>query len=220
MLLCSISMISETISEDAGIFSKQSMVVQSGISRIIPAMLPHPEPLLDTSFVSGMLCYVVKYYQNVGISCLISRSEGDVAVLMGDWNGQTIDLSNTKDSLSLVAIDFLQHQAKRLIAISHAACVKQAIYYFALDTGIPVLVDIRLSLNKFLGPGMVRDVFGKTFDTQQVLKIDVMSEQLLEQIKNGAGSFSSGVIIKPSRARFMEVKGQPVPLYVGIPCLS
>jgi hypothetical protein len=196
------------------------MAAQSGISKTIPVMLPHPEPLSDTSFVSGMLCYVVKYYQNVGISCLISRKEGDVAVSMGDWNGNTIDLSNTKDSLSLVAIDFLQHQAKRLITISHAAGVNQAIYYFALDTGIPVLVDIRMSLNKFLGPGMVRDVFGKTFDTQQVLKIDVMSEQLLEQIKNGVGNFSSGVIIKPSRSRFMEVNGQPTPLYIGIPCSS
>jgi hypothetical protein len=196
------------------------MAAQSGISKNVPAMLPHPEPLSDTKLVSDMLCYVVKYYQNVGISCLISRNEGNIAVSMGDWNGQTIDLSNTKDSLSLIAIDFLQHQAKRLMAISHAAGVNQAIYYFALDTGIPVLVDIRTSLNKFLGPGMVRDVFGKTFDTQQVLKIDVMSEQLLEQIKNGVGSFSDGVILKPSRSRFMEVKEQIIPLYVGIPCSS
>ena len=194
------------------------MATQSGTSRIVPAMLPHPEPLSDTNLVSGMLCYVIKYYQNVGISCLVARNGDNVAVSMGDWNGQTIDLSNTKDSMSLVAIDFLQHQAKQLIAISHAAGVKQAIYYFALDTGIPVLVDIRMSLNKFLGPGMVRDVFGKTFDTQQILKIDIMSEELLEHIKNGAGCFSSGVIIKPSRARFMEFNGQSVPLYVGIPC--
>ena len=104
------------------------------------------------------------------------------------------------------------------MAISNAVGVKQAIYYCALDTGIPVLVDIRMSLNKFLGPGMIRDVFGKTFDTQQILKIDVMSEQLLEQIGNGSGSFSSGTIIKPSRARFIEIDGKPVPLYIGIPC--
>ena len=193
------------------------MVTQSGIFKTVPAMLPHPEPLSNAALISGMLCYVVKYYQNVGISCLITHKDGDVSVSMGDWNGQTIDLASTKDSLSLVAIDFLQHQAQRLMAISNAVGVKQAIYYFALDTGIPVLVDIRLTLNKFLGPGMIRDAFGKTFDTQQILKIDVISEQLLEQISNGAGNFSSGVIIKPSRSRFMEVDGKPVPLYIGIP---
>jgi hypothetical protein len=192
------------------------MGTQSGISKVIPAMLSHPEPLSDTTLVSGMLCYVVKHYQNIGISCLVTHSNNGVAVSMGDWNGQTIDLANTNDSLSLIAIDFLQNQAKRLIAISNAASVKQAIYYFALDTGTPVLVDIRLSLNKFSGPGMIRDVFGKTFDTQQILKIDVMSEQLLEQISNGVGCYSHGVIIKPSRFRFMETNNNPIPLYVGI----
>jgi hypothetical protein len=191
------------------------MATQSGISKIVPAMLPHPEPLSNMALVSNMLCYVVKYYQNIGISCLISRNKDDIAISMGDWDGNIIDL-NSKDALVLVAIDFLQNQAKRLLAISHAAGVKQAIYYFALDTGTPVLVDIRLSLNKFLGPGMIRDVFGKTFNTQQVLKIDTMSEQLLEQIKNGAGNYNSGVIIKPSRFRFMEVDNKPVPLYVGV----
>ena len=196
------------------------MVTQSGTSKIIPAMLPHPEPLTDISLISGMLCYVVKYYQNIGISCLITHDSGKVSVSMGDWSGQTIDLASTKDPMSLIAINFLQNQAQRLMAISNAVGVKQAIYYFALDTGTPILVDIRLSLNKFLGPGMIRDVFGKTFDTQQILKIDVMSEQLLEQIKNGAGCYGDGVIIKPSRSRFIEIDDRPTPLYIGIPCLS
>jgi hypothetical protein len=136
---------------------------------------------------------------------------------MGDWNGNTIDLASASDPLSLIATDFLKSQAGRLVAISHAVGVKKAIYYFALDTGSPVLVDIRLSLNKFLGPGMIRDVFGKTFDTQKVLKVDVMSEQILEQISNHIEQFSSGTIIKPSRSRFTEIDGSPVPLYVGIP---
>jgi hypothetical protein len=184
-------------------------------------MLPHPEPLSDTAFIAGMLCYVVRYYQNVGISCLITNDDkGNVAVSMGDWDGHTIDLANTKDSLSLIAIDFLQRHGKHFLSISNAAGVKQAIYYFALDTGVPVLVDIRLSLNKFLGPGMIRDVFGKTFDTQQILKVDAMTEKLLEQIRNGVGCFSHGVIIKPSRSRTVELNGKIAPLYVGIPCSS
>jgi hypothetical protein len=179
-------------------------------------MLSHPEPLSDLAMVSNMLCYMVKYYQNVGISCLITHKDGNVSISMGDWNGQTIDLANTKDSMSLVAIDFLHKQGQLLAAISNAAGVKQAIYYFALDTGIPVLVDIRLSLNKFLGPGMIRDVFGKAFDTQQILKVDAMSEQLIEQIRDGAGSFGDGVIIKPSRFRFTEVDGKLIPLYIKV----
>ena len=180
-------------------------------------MLSHPESLSDATLVSGMLCYVIRYYQNIGISCLITHHDGDVSVTMGDWKGSIVDLANPKDSMSLIAIDFLQNQAQRLIAISNAAGVKQAIYYFAFDTGVPVLVDIRLSLNKFLGPGMIRDVFGRTFTTQQVLTIDVISEHLLEKIHAGAGHFSEGVIIKPSRSRFTEVDGQPVPVYIGIP---
>lgn len=196
------------------------MATRSGMSKTLPKMLPHPEPLSDISMITGRLSYVIKYYQNIGISCLIIHDNGNVVVSMGDWAGRTIDLANTKDSLALVAIDFLQNQAKRLIAISHAAGVKQAIYYFALDTGAPVLVDIRVSLNKFLGPGMIRDVFGKTFNTQNVLKVDVISEQLLEQINTGTGNYAGGVIIKPSVFRFTNMDNMPVPLYVGIPCSS
>ena len=196
------------------------MEAQSGTSKSLPAMLPHPEPLSDTALIAGRLCYVVRYYQNIGISCLVSHIDGQIAIAAGDWDGRTIDLADTKDSLSLVAVDFLHKHAEKLVAISRAAGVKQAIYYFALDTGTPTLVDIRLSLNKFLGPGMIRDVFGKSFDTQVVLKIDVMTEQLLEQIRNGAGNYHDGVIIKPSVARVTEVDGKLVPLYVGIPCSS
>ena len=192
------------------------MAIQSGTSKV-PAMLPHPEPLSDTALVVGKLCYVVKYYQNVGISCLIAHNDDNVMVAVGDWNGRTIDLADQRDQLYLVAVDFLHTQAKLLVDISNAAGVKQAIYYFALDTGKPVLVDIRLSLNKFVGPGMIRDVFGKTFDTQEILKIDVVTEQLLEQIRNGSGFFDHGAIIKPSRSRLIEVGNQLVPVYVGMP---
>lgn len=200
------------------------MATRSGTSKttppLVPAMLPHPEPLSDTANIAGMLCYVVRHYQNVGISCLITRSNGNVIVTMGDWNGRTIDLSDPKDSLAPIACDFLHKRANQLMMISSAAGVKQAIFYFALDTGTPMLVDIRLSLNKFLGPGMIRDVFGKRFDTQQVLKIDGMNEHLLEQIKNGFGYFDHGVIIKPSRSRSVERDGKPIPLYVEVLCSS
>jgi hypothetical protein len=64
---------------------------------------------------------------------------------------------------------------------------------------------------------MIRDVFGKTFDTQEVLKIDVMTEQILEQIRSGSGFFDRGAIIKPSRFRFIEKDNKPIPLYIGIP---
>jgi hypothetical protein len=196
------------------------METRSGISETIPAMLPHFGPLTDTALIANMLCYAVRYYQNVGISCLITRNDGNVKIVTGDWNGRAIDLADKKDSLSLIAVDFLRKQAADLIKISSAAGVNQAIYYFALDTGTPVLVDIRTSLNKFLGPGMVRDVFGNCFDTQQVLKIDIMSETLLKQITDCVGCFSHGTIIKPSRARSIEENGKLLPLYVGVQCSS
>jgi hypothetical protein len=172
--------------------------------------------LIDTTLIAGMLCYVIRYYQNVGISCLITHNNGEVMVSVGDWSGRTIDLIDTKDPLSLIATNFLQKHAKRLISISNAAGVKQAIYYFTFDADILTLVDIRLSLNKFLGPGMIRDVFGKVFDTQQILKVDSMTDQLLDQIKNKSGNYSNGVIIKPSRFRSIIIKDKPIPLYVEI----
>jgi len=198
--------------------SRASIVARPGISEVIPIMLPHPGPFADTALIAGMLCYIVRHYHNIGISCLISRHAGGVRILMGDWNGRTINLADGKDSLSLIAKNFLYNQAKYLLAITKAAGIGQALFYFALDTGTPMLVDIRTSLNKFLGPGMIRDVFGKRFDTQQIIKIDIMSEQLLEQIKNGSGDYGCGVILKPSRSRSIERDGKLIPLYVEIPC--
>lgn len=191
------------------------MATQSGIFNL-PSILPHPKPLTDTSLVSGMLCYAIQRYENIGISCLVTHYNGNVSISMGDWDGNAIDLKNNDNVMLPIAIDFLKNKVQHLVAISNAAGVKQALYYFAVDTGIPTLVDIQLSLNKFLGPGMIRDIFGKTFDTQKILKIDVMTDVLLEQMLSGSGNYCDGVILKPSRYRYV---GDALlsPLYIEIP---
>ncbi len=60
------------------------------------------------------------------------------------------------------------------------------------------LVDIRLSLDKFSGPGMVRDLFSKVIPTQEVMKVEILDDQSLEAIKNGVGNYSGDLIIKAS----------------------
>lgn len=71
-----------------------------------------------------------------------------------------------------------------------------------------VLVDVKLSENKYLGPGMLRDIFSKISKVQGTVVIDKVSESLCARYP--------GKIIKPSRYRFKDIDGVIKPLYARL----
>lgn len=192
----------------------------SGISKP-PAMLEHPRPIpiAEYSGIKDAYCYIIQHYGHTGIACLIARrSDSDtISLTVGDWDGNIIDLEDMKHTLTPIAKGFLARHAMDLSKLMHAIGLGQAIFYFALHVDNEfVLVDIRLGMDKFSGPGMVKDLCGKFVRVQETIKIDRLEEKLLESIMAGDGAYSGNIILKPSVFRSVAYQGKQIPLYVEI----
>lgn len=195
----------------------------SGTSKQAPALpkiLPCPKLLPVDALLSlrSVLCYVIRHYGDRGISVLIQRQPkmDRVAVVCGDWAGNALDLTASGE-LNDAAKHFLSKQLAVFINTMRLIKLEQCQLFLALaDDGL-VLVDLQVSLNKMAGPGLLRDVFGKLYRTQEVLKIEPIDERVMEAIQAGTGTYTGDLIIKPSRYRIYEVKNNLyTPLYVGI----
>jgi len=193
----------------------------SGISKqqfIIPSLLKHPLFIgfNDQPPVKGMFCYVVKHYGHDGLSILVYRQkDGNVVVVCGDWNGNKLDLTATGKNIELankfLSTDFIKlYEAMRLIRL------EQAQFFFGIDEEHLVLCDIQVALLKFASPGFVRDLFGKIYPTQEIIKLEVIDDRVIECIKNNSGSYSHNLVIKPTKFRNIEYNGQQRPLYVEV----
>jgi hypothetical protein len=86
-----------------------------------------------------------------------------------------------------------------------AANIPNSLLYFSRIGDKMHVVDAMISANKFVGPGMLRDLFGKIMPTQSVVSIDVMND---DNIKKYAGKF-----IKPSAFKYYLEDNNPRPLY-------
>ena len=82
--------------------------------------------------------------------------------------------------------------------------IKEACYYFS-DVKNPVLVDVMISANKFIGPGMLRDVYSKIIPTQKISEITMLS---VDNFNN-----FNGKIIKPSSFKYVIEDKYFRPLY-------
>jgi len=192
------------------------MANQSGLSDL-PTLLPYPAliPLDVCNAIHGVFCYSFDHYGDIGFSVLLSKKDDAIRLLVGDWKGNVVDLHN-QDAKTIVAKKLLTTQGEAIIELCRAARISQAQFFFVLSGDNFVLVDVQLSLNKFAGPGMVRDVFGNVFKTQEVIGIDVLDDDIMDSIVTGTNKFSGSLILKPSRFRSASVDGSLIPLYVEV----
>ncbi len=180
---------------------------------------PYPKPLSFTNerAIKGMLVYLVKHYGNHGLSVTIARNskDGNVYILWGDWEGNKLDLEDNS-GLTNAAIEFTKTELHKLISLMHSVNIPQAQYYFGIDNNEFVLIDVRITDDKFLGPGFIRDMFSKIFRTQEVIKIENVDERVIEYINKGIGSYQGNLIIKPSLYRTTIVNGKTQPYYLEV----
>jgi len=195
-----------------------------GISKILdlPKVLKYPKLYSFDELeltLKNIFCYIVKHYGNNGLSVLIYRQlkTDQVVVLCGDWLGNSIDLVQESE-LAKVANKFIQEHIVNYIGTMRLIKIDQAQFFFAIVDDELVLVDIQTSLNKLSGPGMVRDIFGKIIKTQEVCKIEVLDERSIQGIRDGIGSYSGNLIIKPTRFRMYHEAEQNTysPMYVEV----
>jgi hypothetical protein len=179
-------------------------------------LLSHPKPLpfnyLDT--LKNVLCYVIRKYADDGLSVLISRKNEDVAVLFGDWNGNLCDIREDGPAPAAAKL-FMEQHLNDVYALMKYIKIDMLQMFIDTSAGFR-LVDIQLSLNKYTGPGMLRDVFNPIIDTQEVLVIEPLADRALEAIRHGTGTYEGNLIIKPSKFRLYEDGGAYFPHYVSV----
>lgn len=196
------------------------MVNKSGIADQ-PSMLPHPKPINISEYdgIKGIFCYIIEHYGYAGISCVIARdiTRDRITLSIGDWDGNVLDLENRTHPLADTAYRFIGRHGEDLARVMHATQVQHAIFYFAIDDKFNfMLVDIRTHLDKFSGPGMIKDVFGSVVPIQKEIGISMLDDKLFPSIVNGKGIYSGDLILKPSRFRSITVNDNPSPLYIEV----
>jgi len=203
--------------------NRKSATQQSGTFDQVPTILPYPKflPFESTPSIYNLFCYVIKHYGTDGLSVLIYRQpETDsIAVLFGDWKGNNIDIETDNPTQIVdIANKFIEYDLVKFINLMHSINIKQAQFFFAVDDNGLVLVDMQVSLNKFVGPGMIRDIFGNIYRTQEIKKIEVIDERAIEYINKGTGSYEGDIILKPSKFKMHhdQVLNSYQPLYVDV----
>lgn len=185
----------------------------SGTSK--PKLLPHQGLReLDDQF-SNLYVYIMRHPGPPGPTIVVQKQkDGGVYAQFGDWSGIPIDPTDTTHHLHHGIIDLLANQFHKLQQLMQTCGLTQAQYYFS-ETGI--LVDVRMALNRYIGPGMLHDVFGKLVTTPEIIKVEVLDQRVRDAIEADSGSYSGELIVKPSRFREMELPDHSfVPLYAQV----
>lgn len=152
-----------------------------------------------------MLCYVMQHYGDNGLTLLIYRDKktAQIVVQCGDWDGNNIDLTDGSKQADTGKL-LLNEHLENLLGVMKYAKIDQAQVYFAICDEQFMIVDVQTAINKYSGPGMIRDIFSKICMTPQILKIEPLDERAINAIREGTGSYAGDLIIKPSRFRVYE----------------
>lgn len=151
------------------------------------------------------LLYLIKYYEQTGLLFCIFRKNDDVVIRFGDFNGNKLDIHC--DIVKNFAND---GKIQLLNLFCRHAGIQKCIFYFSLIDNKYILVDLRLSLNKFVSPGYIKDLFNKIqINTQEVIKIGNIDE-IIKYVENNVGS---KYIIKPSNFTTVPDDDNILPAY-------
>lgn len=197
--------------------SEHMEITSSGLSNI-PSALPYPKILNigDVPEIKEQFVYVIKAYEEHGLTVVIYRDlDGGVYLSINDFDGNPINLRDGKHPYHEAAINFAQQDSSKFVAMMKTTGIDRMILYISLKPE-PKLVDLRASLNKFYGPGMIRDLFGKIYPTQEVVKTVNLDENVLEAIDRGEGSYKGDLILKCSKFKTITRGNELLPLYAKI----
>lgn len=186
----------------------------------LPTLLSYPK-ILDLDEVpemSGHLIYVLKYYVENGISFIIKRIPEEDAVVMvpGDFDGNLIQLDSKHKYLPSVR-EFLSKYSTKVVTLMRYVGITQAQYYLSVsESGEMRLVDIRLSLNKFTGPGMIYDLFKNVLPTQELITVIHLNDDALAAIKAHQGQYAGSLMLKTSLFKTIDRTNEVLPAYARL----
>lgn len=137
---------------------------------------------------NNLYSYIIKPYSiDSGYSLYLGFRDDNIFIRLADLKSNELNFSNSNNKNVLKYVD-------KLFNIMSTAKIRESCFYFS-DSNNPVLVDVMVSSNKFLGPGMIRDVYSKIMPTQEILDIKQLSTSNFNDF--------SGKIVKPSRFKYV-----------------
>lgn len=187
-------------------------VLTTSLLTNLPTLLSYPTILDITNCpeIHGQFVYGIRAYSEYGIAILIYRHDEKVVIKIGDFNGNVIQQGHEYYSKTNY---FMEKYANKFVALMSHIGLKQAIFY--LSDG-DRLVDVRLSLNKFVGPGMIKDVFEKLIETQEIIKIFKFDDIVNKKAEKHEGIFSKPIFLKTSYFKTLQREKNLYPLYAKI----
>jgi hypothetical protein len=167
----------------------------------LPSFVDYPEFFNVreySSLFNNLFSYIISPYPiDNGYSIYIGSRNDYVFVRLSDFKSSELDITDHKYKSILKHVD-------KLLNIMKVAKIRESCYYFS-NQNDPILVDVMLSANKFMGPGMIRDVFSKTVPTQEIMSVENL---MIDNYDNFSGKY-----IKPSRFKYVIEKEYFRPLY-------
>tara|TARA_R100001244_G_scaffold25113_2_gene25401 strand:- start:65955 stop:66587 length:633 start_codon:yes stop_codon:yes gene_type:complete len=199
---------------------EQPEETSSGLSKL-PSLIAYPRiPTLKEveEEMAGQFVYVVKGYEEEGLCILIKRDphSDEVFLKIGDFDGEPIILTDDKHPLQETALRFAAEESSNFVEMMRMLGIEQMIFYISVTDDGMKLVDLRASIDKFYGPGMIRDLFAKIFPVQEVIKTTNVTVEVLEAIYNNEGSFQGDIILKCSKFKTVVKGKELLPLYAKI----
>lgn len=192
----------------------------SGISNL-PKLAPYPE-ILDLSKLHELehtLCYVQDHPGQEGFTILIERdtANDDVFVMAGYLNGEAIELDSDTSNNAEMAKTFIKDKIINFLNLMRLVKIDRAQYFFSVKADNIILQDVQTAPDKFVGPGLIRDVFSALVPVPEIRKIEPLTAGNIEAIIMNTGSYEGDLMIKPSRFRIYDGNpNQNIPFYVEV----
>lgn len=169
----------------------------------IPDIVDYPE-LYDIksnfSMFNGVFSYVIERYELCGYSMYIGFRDQYSLCRISDFNSNEIGHDKLDDKS--IEVLSLYDQLKEVMRYTRIA---DALFYFSDDDDEIRLVDVMISANKFLGPGMLNDLFGNVVNIQKVIDKIVIDENNISNLNSK--------ILKPSKFKYLVDNSVVRPMY-------
>jgi len=192
----------------------------SGISNL-PKMSPYPKvlDLKNLHELEHILCYIQEHPGPEGFTILIERdvSNDDVYVMAGYLNGEAIELESDTSNTAEAAKRFIKEKIVDFLNLMRLVKIDRAQYFFSFRSGEIILQDVQTGADKFVGPGLIRDIFSSLVQIPDIKKIEQLTSSNIEAIMMNTGSYEGDLMIKPSIFRIYDgILTHNIPFYVEV----
>lgn len=180
----------------------------------VPSLLSYPRvyPFEETPEILGQYVYPIRRYSLDGLAIVVNIEQNAVRAKIGDWDGRARHDGWLFEEQEQT---FVQRHLSGISELMQAAAIPRALYYVSCGNDGLRLVDMRVSLDRMAGPGMLKDLFKTIMPVQESISDPViMDKETIARAEGREGIFRSGAIFKPSAFKTILREGEMQPLYV------